>query len=121
MLAWGELGLLKIGVDRFGHCLIGGGSSGGGHMRYEMRGILLTGFGEMHFVARPPRLALFAIASVRIIRRVDELVARRKIVITSPVEPTLDPGVVLEPNTLEDRDGWDLTQKERGIGSKDIC
>jgi hypothetical protein len=41
-------------------------------MRDEMRCIFLTGFGEMHFVARPPRLALFAITGILIIRGVDE-------------------------------------------------
>ena len=59
MLAGGEVRLLKIGMDRFGHGLIGGGCSGCSHMRDEMRGIFLTGFGEMHFIARPPRLARY--------------------------------------------------------------
>ena len=91
MLAGGEVGLLKVGMDRFGHCLIGGGSSSCRHMRDEMRGIFLTGFGEMHFIARPPRLALFAIAGFWIIGRVDELVAWRKILIAAPVDLALDP------------------------------
>ncbi len=60
MLAGGEVRLLKLGMDGFGHGLIGGGSSGGRHLRDEMRGIFLTGFGEMHFLACPSRLALFA-------------------------------------------------------------
>src|SRR5438270_10264684 len=110
MLAGGEVRLLKIGMDRFGHGLIGGGCSGCSHMRDEMRGILLTGFGEMHFIARPPRLALCAIACFWIIGRGDELVALRKILIAAPVDLALDPDVVLDPDAAQDLDGRDLTQ-----------
>jgi len=111
MLAWGEFRLLKIRMDRFGHGLIGGGSSSGSHMRDEMRGIFLTGFGEMHFIARPARLALFAIAGFVIIGRVDELVAWRQILIAAPAQLALDPDVVLQPDASQDLDGRDLTQK----------
>lgn len=111
MLAGGEIRLLKIGMDRFGHCLIGGSSSSGRHMRDEMRGIFLTGFRYMHFVARPPRLALFAIAGFLILGRVDELVAWRKILIAAPVDLALDPDVVLDSDAAQYLDGRDLMQK----------
>src|SRR5262245_24743224 len=110
MLAWGEVCLLKIGMDHFGHGLIGGGSNGGSHMRDEMRGVFLTRLGDMHFVARPPRLALFAIACFWIIGRVDELLAWRQFLIAAPAELALDPDVVLDPDAQQDRDCWDLTQ-----------
>lgn len=67
MLTGCEICLPKIRMDRFGHDLIGGGSSAGSHMRDEVRSIVLTGFGEMHFVARPPCLALFPIAGLLIV------------------------------------------------------
>ncbi len=118
MLAGGEVRLLKIGMDRFGHGLIGGGSSGGSHMRDEMRGIFLTGFGEMHFIACPSRLALFARAGFWIIGRVDELVGWRKILIAAPMELAFDPDVVLDPDAAQDRDGRDLTQKGGSHGSR---
>src|SRR5947209_489048 len=56
----GELSLPKIRMDRLRHRLIGRRSSGRGHMGDQVRALFLTGFGEMHFIAGPPRLALFA-------------------------------------------------------------
>src|SRR6266567_8202914 len=60
VLTRGELSLPKIRMDRLRHRLIGRRSSGRGHMGDQVRALFLTGFGEMHFIAGPPRLALFA-------------------------------------------------------------
>ena len=60
VLTWGEVRLLKIGMDRLSHGFIGSSRSGGRHMRNEMRSIVLARLGEMHLIACPSRLALFA-------------------------------------------------------------
>ena len=60
VLTRGEGSPRKLGMDRFCHRLISRRGSGRGHMGDQVRGIFLTGFGYMHFVARLPRLALFA-------------------------------------------------------------
>src|SRR5947199_9450843 len=98
VLTWGEFCLLKLGMDCLRHGLISRRGSGRSHMSDQVRALFLTGFSQMHFVAGPPRLALLAIACLWIIGRVDELVARRKIVVASPVELPFDPDVVLDPN-----------------------
>ena len=114
MLTRSKVRLLEIGMDYLSHCLIGGSGCSRGHMRDEMRGVFLARLGEVDFVARPPRLALFAIASVLIIRRVDELLTWRKILIAAKAELALDPDIVLQPDAAQDLDGRDLTQKRRG-------
>ena len=60
VLTRGELCLLKIGMDRLRQRLIGCRSCGGSHMRDQMGGVFLARLGDMHFIAGPPRLALFA-------------------------------------------------------------
>ena len=110
MLTWGELRLLKLGMDRLGHRLIGRRGSGCGHMGDQVRGVFLACLSEVDFVAGPPRLALLAIACLWIRGRVDELVARRKIVVASPVELPFDPDVVLDPNAAQDLDCQDFTR-----------
>src|SRR6266567_1136921 len=101
------------------HRLIGRRGSRRGHMGDEVRILFLTGFGDMHFVAGPPRLALFAIACFLVIGRVDELFARRQILIAAPVKLPLDPDVVLDPDAPQDLDCRDFTQPGRGIGCVD--
>src|SRR5947208_2572401 len=51
-----------------------------------------------------------AISCLWIRGRVDELVARRKIVVASPVELPFDPDVVLDPNAAQDLDCQDFTR-----------
>jgi hypothetical protein len=121
VLTRGEICLLKLGMDRLRHGLISRRGSGRGHMSDQVRALFLTGFAQMDFVAGPPCLALFAVARLLIIRRVDELVARRKLVVASPVELPLDPDVVLDPNAAQDLDRRDFTQPGRGICGVDIC
>jgi hypothetical protein len=60
VLACRQSSFLKILLDRFRHHLIGGRSRGRSHMGDKMGKILITGLGDMQFVARPPRLTLFA-------------------------------------------------------------
>src|SRR5260370_29101309 len=121
VLTRGEGSPLQIGMERLCHRLISRRSSGRGHMGDQVRAIFLTGFGYMHFVARPPRLALFAIASFLIIARADELVARRNILIAAPVALILEPDRALEPDAAQDLDGRALTQEARGISCAAIC
>jgi hypothetical protein len=107
-------------MDGLRYGLIGRCGSGCGHLGDQVRRIFLACFGHMHFVAGPPRLALFARAGFWIIGRINELFARRKIVIAAPMELTLDPDLVLEPDAAQDLDCRDLLQQGRGICSVDI-
>jgi hypothetical protein len=63
----------------------------------------------VHLVSRFLRVQCFLI-----IGRVEELVARRKLVIASPVELPLDPDVVLDPNAAQDLDRRDFTGARQG-------
>jgi len=86
VLTRSEARLLKLCMNGLCHRLIGRRGSRRGHMGDEVGILFLTGFGDMHFVAGPPRLALFAIAGFLVIGRVDELFARRQILIAAKVE-----------------------------------
>ena len=46
--------------------------AGGSHLHNQMRGIRLTGLGEMDFVSRPGRSFLAAVAVLNIIGRSDQ-------------------------------------------------
>jgi len=120
MLAWSEFRFLKICMDRFGHHLIGGRSRGCGYMRDEMRTILITRFGQMDFVPSPPRLTLFAVACFLIVRRIDEESGGSNIVIASPLNLTIHPAVILDPNAAQNINSWDLTQESRSVCSENI-
>ena len=50
MLTRSEIGLLKLGMDRLRHGLIGRRGRSGGHMRNQVVALFLTGFGEVDFV-----------------------------------------------------------------------
>jgi hypothetical protein len=111
VLMWSEVCLLKIGMDRFGHGFIRSSSSRGSHLGNEMRSIFLARLGDMHLIAGPPHLALFAVVGFSIRGRVDELFAWRKLLIAATVELALDPDVVLQPDAPQDLDRRPLKQK----------
>jgi hypothetical protein len=108
MFTRSQLSALEIRMDALRYGLIGRGGGGRLYMREQMRGIFLARFGQMPFVAGPPRLALFARAGFGILWRINELFARRKIVMAAPTELALDPDVVLKPDAAQDLDGRDL-------------
>src|SRR5205807_315022 len=58
VLTRGEVSLLKFGMDRLRHRLIGPGSRSRGHMRDEVGQVLLTGFGQMDGCHRNPATTL---------------------------------------------------------------
>src|SRR5947199_10806213 len=91
--------LLQISMNRLSRCLIGYRGSGRSDMGNQVGELLFTCFSEMDFVAGPARLALLAVASFLIVGRINELFPGRKIVVVSPMELTVDPDIVLYPNT----------------------
>jgi len=85
-------------------------SRSGRNMRNEVRQILLTGLGEMDFVSRPHRAALFAEPRFWIVWRVDELRRRRNIVLISPPKRTIFRAIVLHPDLAKDLHSRDFTR-----------
>src|SRR2546421_2949874 len=100
-------------MDGLCHCLISYRSRSRGNMRDQVGKVLFTGFGQMNLVSCPSCLALFAIPSFLIIRGIDESRSRRNIVIASPVDLTIYPAVILDPDATQDLDCWGRAQQGR--------
>ncbi len=63
---------LERGMDDRGGGTIGGGAGGGGHIGDQLRGVVVAGFGHMHFVADPPGGPLLGVVGVAIVGGTDE-------------------------------------------------
>src|SRR6266571_8890048 len=86
-----------------------------------MRGVIITRFGQMHFVAGPKGLSLLRKKSFRIIRRVDQDSRCRSIGEIAPMQFSFLPIKVLHPDASQRLDGRDLPQpKGRSVGVKSI-
>ena len=73
MLIWEEFPLSQTGMDWREGALITDGSLSGLDMGDQLGSLFVTGLREMHFVAHPQRRPLLPIASIQVIRGVDEL------------------------------------------------
>ena len=67
MFAREQIALGQMGMNDIGHGMVGRGRIGGFHIRNHMRQVVITRFGEMHFVSHPTRVPLLTPARFRII------------------------------------------------------
>ncbi len=70
-------------------------------MRNQVGCLLITRFRQMHFVARPTRLALFRVMGLWIIRRVDVIPGGGSVVGLSPAQFSLLPKELLNPDAAQ--------------------
>src|SRR5258708_3054540 len=111
MLRGGEIVVLKISMDGLCHGFISYRRSGRDNVRDQVGKVLFTRFSQMNLVTSPSRLTFFAITSFLIIWRIDESRSWRNIIIASPVDLTIHPQVILDPDAAQDFDGWDHAQQ----------
>lgn len=101
----------QVGLNGGEHGKIRGRGRYDRHIGDEVGRIIVTGFGNMHLVARPLRLALFAVVGIRVIGGADQQRGGRQIASAGPAHRlVIRAGVeLLEP---------DFTQ---GLDSRDPC
>ncbi|HEY7417019.1 MAG TPA: hypothetical protein VH593_17665 [Ktedonobacteraceae bacterium] len=86
-------------------------------MGNEVRQRLFTRFGEMNFVPAPQRAPLFAQARFGIVGGVDEQCGRGKIVRLPPPQSPIFYPVVLDPNSAQELECRDVSEKGGASGS----
>ena len=98
------------------HGKIGGRGRCGRHIGDQVWCRVVTGFGDMHFVARPFRLALFAIAGLRVIREADQQQCWGQIVRAAPAHRLVMWSRVelLQPHLPQSLDGGEIPQPGGG-------
>src|SRR6266496_2681118 len=82
-------------MDRLRFLNILGRGGGGLHIDQQMWGLLVAGFGEMHFVSCPDRTAFDAHVSIGVIGRGNVKSSRRNILIWTPIRSPLMAPVLL--------------------------
>jgi hypothetical protein len=108
--AVGQAPLLQRRVELGGGRPIGRRATHGFDMRDELRGIILTGFREVDFVAHPLGGILAGLVGVDVRGGADAWHRRRDIVRLAPAQPGAVPPGMLAPDPTQDGNRRDLSQ-----------
>ena len=67
----------------------------------EVKKVVITGFGQMHFLSHPTRVTLLRLLGFRVIWRVETVTCGRNVVGSAPTQFTLLPKEILNPHVTE--------------------
>ena len=91
-------------VNRLQHLFIRHCSRCGFDIRDQVRSVIITGFSDVGLVPEPLSLALLAVASLWVVRRLDTLLAWREVVGISPLNLTIVQQILLDPGLSQQFD-----------------
>ena len=109
-----ETPLRQRGVELGGCRSIGCRAGRGFAVRNQVRPIILTGFGDRHFVAHPLRRMLTGIGGFGVVLGAAERGRGRKVRGLAPLELSPVPAIIWAPHPAQDGDRRDLAPPGRG-------
>lgn len=116
---WEEIVVLESFVDGWNSSKVGQGCRSRFDRGNQVWAVVIAGFGQMDFVARPTCVALFRIMRLGIIWRVDTGARRGHIGCLSPAQFSILPKELLDPDSAQRLHGGNFLQPCRGRGGVD--